>query len=337
MQVSSVARIFNDSLPQSQQQSPFISLSSGQNSISLQNNFPKEGNQEPNLSPTVEEAPERLEQGSVPSHDHIHYSDNLYSILGDEMNQKRRGTQNTFCDTNISLLEYIEGIRKILITKHLLRNSQRKAEREVQYSLQNYEETLDGEDLFQSERFLVNISDPYTLEFLFKGDEDSNEKETLPKNEGKFSQKLERSFNEKEFFITLTEKEETKILGNVKLVNGNYNVYDKNGVLIFQIEKISYPEEQNQITIIRQVEDEDKEEEMGSVELGPWNFLTLEGDIWFTGGCSPKEKLLIMGTVFVLLMKIPLSKGIFQNRYERNVCSVRGLWKEVLNKMRSIF
>jgi len=239
-------------------------------------------------------------------------------------------------------LEFLGGTRKILVTKHALSKMQnRKLEKEAKYQLHNQEETLDGEDLFQSEGFSLNIEDLNTIQFHFHSgdDDDYLERSTYEQisqiqHEG-FSEKLEKAFQDEAFDVTLTEKKATRIIGSVKLMNGIYYVSDAKGSYLFQIEKIFPSYRDRKIKVIRKMDEEDMEEEMGSIEFGPLNGLTVETEVIFSDMCSSKEKLLILGTVLALLMKCPFGRRNFDPMNDRRVCSITGLWRGLIQSIRS--
>jgi len=272
------------------------------------------------------------------SKDAKHYSDNLYTILSDEINIKRRMSRNCSSSYN-PILESLANIRKIQATKHVCRKyNNRKMEREMKFTVQNLDENLDSEDVFQSEGFSINIDNPQVLEFIIKelDDFDSEFNAEIPE-EKKYSEKIEKEFEDIQFEIKLTEKEETKHIGSVRLVDDSYNIFDNNGAYLFQIDKIPFHHTEEHVPVMKKNIEGSVAIEAASVQIRPWNLLSLQSDIKFPAYCNPKEKLMILGVVLVLLMKMSSEGRELQQRHVRQHCSVGGIWRDMVEKMRSFF
>jgi len=272
------------------------------------------------------------------SKDAKHYSDNLYAILSDEINIKRRFSRNCSGTYN-PILESLTSIRKIQATNHVCRRyNNRKMEREMKFTVQNLDENLDSEDIFQSEGFSVNLDNPRVIEFNIKelDDFDSEFNAEIPE-EKIYSEKIEKAFEDVQFEIQLTEKEETKHIGSVRLVDDSYNIFDNNGAYLFQIDKIPFHHTEEHVPVMKKNVESSIAIEVASVQIRPWNLLSLQSDIKFPPYCNPKEKLMILGVVLILLMKMSSEGRELQQRHVRQHCSVGGIWKDVVEKMRSFF
>jgi len=260
-----------------------------------------------------------------------HYSDNLYAVLDDGYVSRRKHTRSTIGRTN-PLLNSLERAQKMLITKQALRTCKdRRMEREVRFSIQNADENLDEEDPFQSEGFSLNIEDSNVIEFNFQEVDEFDFTREPEKNCGKLSENLEHYFNDKAFEVVLTEGERKRTIANVKLVDGNYCIYDIEGNYLFQIEKVSHPSNKQQLVIAKRNSKGKVETEMGTLIFGSCKILTLEVDVFFEEVCSPKEKVMILATVCTLMMKIQM-KGR-QQRENGGACSVKSLWKDIFGSL----
>lgn len=266
-----------------------------------------------------------------------HYSDNLYSLIDGGMTARKKLSYNTFGAFN-PLLESLVGMQKMLITKQEVPMCKsRVMRRDIKYSLQNADEDLDIEDPFQYEGFSLNTEDPNVLEFKLKDVEEIELEEGQSHFCGNFNERIEHDFNDKMFRITLTEQDRTKTIGHVRQVEGEYLVYDHNDNKVFQVERLGGAKMSNQLVIVKRGEDGEIEKEMGSVDLGQWRTLTLEAEVVYGGLCTAKEKLLILGTVLIVMMKMQPGNMTLRRQNMDGACSVRGLWKEVIDKVRSIF
>jgi len=268
-----------------------------------------------------------------------HYSDNLYAIINDEMNIKRRLSRNLFGNYN-SILESLAGVRKIQATKNVFRKyNNRKMERQFKFSLQNVDENLDSDDIFQSDGFTINLQNPGVIEFKIKEmDEfnfDGNENDI--DDDKKYPDKVELEFEDHQFEINLTEKEETKNIGSVRLIDGSYNIFDSNGNYVFQMDKISYHHTEEHVSVLKKNIEGSIILEVANVEIRPWNLFSLQSDIRFPPFCNPKEKLMILAVVLVLMMKLSSEGRELQMRHPRNHCSVGGMWRDMIEKMKSFF
>ncbi len=271
--------------------------------------------------------------------DSKHYSENLYAIISDEMNIKRRLSRNLFGNPN-PILESLASVRKIQTTKHVFRKyNNRKMERQFKFSLQNLDENLDSDDIFQSEGFTINLQNPGIIEFNIKEiDEfnfDGNENDT--EDDKKYSDKVELDFEDYQFEINLTEKDETKNIGSVRLIDGSYNIFDSNGNYVFQMDKISNRHSEEHLSVLKKNIEGSIILEVANVEIRPWNLLSLQSDIRFPPFCNPKEKLMILAVVLVLMMKLSSEGRELQIRHPRNHCSVGGMWRDMVEKMKSFF
>lgn len=253
------------------------------------------------------------------------------------MNARKRLSRNTFGAYN-PLLESLSGMEKMLITKQEVPLCKsRVMRRDIKYSLQNADEELDLEDPFQSEGFLLNAEDPNMLEFKLDDVEVIELEEGQSHFCGNFNEHIEHVFNDRMFRITLTEHDRSKAIGHARLVDGEYHVFDHNENLVFQVERLGGAKTGNQLVIVKRGDDGEIEREMGNVDLGQWRTLTLEAEVVYGGLCSAKEKLLILGTVLVMMMKMQPNQMALRRQNMDGACSVRGLWKEVIEKVRSIF
>jgi len=269
-----------------------------------------------------------------------HYSDNLYSLLDSGIAARRRLTRSSTTGRLNPLLDSIADTRRMLLTKQALRACKnRKLKKEFRLVVNNADENLDRDDPFQAEGFSINVKSLTAIEFNYQEFDEFDSIEPNVEANSKFAEAVEKNFDDKAFGIVITEGVRTRKIGDVKLVDGEYLVYDVEGNYVFQIEKISkLTSEASRLTVTKKNEQGEVEEEYGFIEFNPWKTFTLEAEAVFRDICSSKEKMMILGTAFILMMKIPATKeGEQKGEGPHEACSVRSIWNEVVGAMGSLF
>jgi len=269
-----------------------------------------------------------------------HYSDNLYSLLDNGIAARRRMTRSSTTGRLNPILDSIGDTRRMLLTKQALRACKnRKLKKEFRLVVNNADENLDKDDPFQAEGFSINVKSLTGIEFNYQEFDEFDSVGPNVEDNSKFAEAVEKNFDDKAFGIVITEGVRTRKIGDVKLVDGEYHMYDVEGNYVFQIEKISkLTSEASRLTIIKKNQQGEVEEEYGFIEFNPWKTFTLEAEAVFRDICSSKEKMMILGTALVLMMKIPAKEGGEQKgEGPHEACSVRSIWNEVVGAMGSLF
>jgi len=263
-----------------------------------------------------------------------HYSDNLYSLLDDGLAARRRLTRSTFGRLN-PLLEALAGTQKMLLTKQALRTCKnRRLKKEFRLAVQNADENLDQDDPFLAEGFSINVKSLVGIEFNYQEFDEFTVEESNVEDNSKFAEVVETKFDDKGFGIVLTEGTRTRKIGDVKLIEGEYHVYDVEGTYVFQMEKITKLNSgTSRLAVNKKNEQGEIEQEFGFIEFNPLKKFTVEAEAVFKDVCSSKEKMMILGTALVLMMKIAVKDSDEKGEVKHEACSVRGIWKEVIGSL----
>ena len=266
-----------------------------------------------------------------------HFTESLYSAVEDTPGLKTRLSRSVASGLNL-MLDSLLNSQKIIVTKQVLRNLIKNQKREVRFTILNSDENLDAEDPFQSEGFALNVKNPNILEFNLQDWNDPILKDESSRDRGKLSEGLEQTFNDKVFTVLTREGQITKRVGSIRLVNGNYHAFDMNEDYMFQIEKVtSAVKGQVNMQVVKRKDEGEVLAELANMEIGPWNSLTLEGEIGFVQGCTPREKMMILGAILALMMKMPAKEKGVGNQTVRQSCSMGSMWRDFYGKMRSLF
>lgn len=236
-----------------------------------------------------------------------HYSKNLYMLLDDttEM-QERYVTSSTFkadyLFTSLSLTENVQIVKKTIIP-----DMNRSARQSMRFYIKTLDEETGSVDPFQSQDFSAELLTSSGLTFTYTPEKNDTES-TSPRHGsfyrpcGELTDQAFSDFDDKFMIISFRTIESTVNLGNLRNLKNKYQIFNSGGVLLYEMAKLwswGKRDARDQEVIIFDT----KEEEVGQINLKVDALNTLNATITFGTKIRPKEKLLIMGAVFIILGK----------------------------------
>lgn len=260
-----------------------------------------------------------------------HYSKNLYSLIDDNSTIQDKYNQTTsfkanFLLTSLSLTDQVQVI-KTVIPKYLS-NSQQC----TRFSIKSLDENeTDSEDPFQSSAFSTEILMSGGLTFCYNPDTQINKNiQDQPGEPKACAELLEEPFTElkdKFLVISLKTPEKTLNLGNIRYSKNRYQIFNASGLPLYGIaDVLTLSRAQQKVNII-----DVQEKEIGNIDFSFEGLNKLVAGIEFSAKISPREKLLVIGAVFIMLGRVSWTKGKI-TKENKEECSVGFFMGAVLKK-----
>jgi len=200
--------------------------------------------------------------------------------------------------SSISLPDRIQLVKRIRLDK----NGRVK----LGFDIQSMDQSLELEDsLFNHDEFSIDFGGLDLLEFIFRKGEGIKMTQKRSTSDISVDQRTLEKFRYKNFAIGLSVDGEARRIGHIKRMEGMYLIMNVDDMIRYKIQKVeSFAGKCQKVFILNE-----KEDVVGGLDLMHLNENTLTCTVLFPPEISNIDKLLIIGTVFVLMWKISPLKG----------------------------
>jgi len=188
---------------------------------------------------------------------------------------------------------------------------------------------LDG-SLFNHDEFSIDFGGLDLLEFSFKKAEGIRLKgKKSSKSDITVDHEALEKFNYKNFAIALNVEGDLRRIGYISKLNGVYYINDLEEKVLYKIQKIEpFASGCQKVFILNE-----KEDVVGGLDLIYLGTNTLACTVMFPPEINNIDKLLIVGSVFVLMWKITPSKQWMNQLNPSRSSYIYQLFKKIFNKL----
>jgi len=182
------------------------------------------------------------------------------------------------------------------------------------FDIHSMDQSLELEEsLFNHDEFSIDFGGLDLLEFLFKKAEGIKVDAKQSTSDILVDQKTLEKFKFKNFAIGLSVGGEARRIGHIKKIGGVYLIMNVDDEVRYKIQKVdNFVGKCQRVFILNE-----KEDVVGGLDLMHLNENTLTCTVLFPPDIGNLDKLLIIGTVFILMWKISPLKG-WMNRLNQS-------------------
>ncbi len=198
------------------------------------------------------------------------------------------------------------------------------------FNIHSMDQSLELEEsFFNQDEFSIGFGNDKLLEFSFKKAEGIKIETKRSHADILIDQETLEKFKYKHFAIGLSVEGEAKSIGSVKKKGGMYMIRNVRGDVLYKIQKLdNFSGKCQKVFLLNE-----RENVIGGLDLVHLNERTFACTVLFPQGIRNIEKLLIIGTVFILMLKISPLNDWLEQINPSNQSYIYGFIKKVFGRL----
>jgi len=206
----------------------------------------------------------------------------------------------------------------------------RRGQVKLGFDINSMDQSLELEEsLFNHDEFSIDFGGLDLLEFSFKKAEGIKVKGRSSKSDITVDHEALEKFNYKNFAIALNVEGDLRRIGYINKQNGVYLMMNLEEKVLYKIQKL----EPNNASCQKVFILNEKEDVVGGLDLMHLGTNTMACTVLFPPLINNIEKLLIIGTVFILMWKISPSKAWMNQLNPSRSSYIYYFFKKIFNRL----